>query len=53
MLDHIYNKKNCSITKQLLTNCAKKSNNLDECNILKFILNKYCRKDRSMIPSSK
>lgn len=52
-MEYIYDKKNCSITKQLLTNCAKKSNNLDECNILKLILNKYCRKDRSLIHSTK
>lgn len=53
MSDSLYNKKNCRITKDLLLNCAKKSNKLDECTLLKFIMNKYCIKEKVIYKSSK
>ena len=39
-----YNKNSCKITKDLLLNCVKKSNKLDECVLLKSIYNRYCKK---------
>jgi hypothetical protein len=39
------NKIQCKITKDLLINCAIKSHNLNECNVLKLIINKFCKEN--------
>ena len=39
----------CKITQDLLINCVLKSNNLNECNVLKLIINKYCKKNSDTI----
>lgn len=44
MENNFYNKNSCKITKDLLLNCVKKSNKLDECVLLKSIYNRYCKK---------
>ena len=44
MDNNSYNKNSCKITKDLLLNCVKKSNKLDECVLLKSIYNRYCKK---------
>lgn len=36
--------KNCNINHDLLLNCVIKSNDLNECHILKIIYNKFCYK---------
>lgn len=40
----IFDKKNCNINHDLLLNCVIKSNDLNECHILKIIYNKFCYK---------
>ena len=44
MDNNSYNKNSCKITKDLLLNCVKKSNKLDEYLLLKSIYNRYCKK---------
>lgn len=53
MYDNIFKKNNCKITKDLLLNCAKKSNKLDECLLLKSLYNKYCKSKLIINKSSK
>jgi hypothetical protein len=53
MSKHLYSTKNCNITKDLLFNCVEKSKQLDECALLKYIVNKYCLKENTIHKSFK
>jgi hypothetical protein len=53
MPEQLYTNINCNITKDLLFNCVEKSNQLDECILLKYFINKYCLKENIIQKSFK
>ena len=44
---------NCKITKSLLYNCVKKCKHLEECYILKKLINNFCHKELKVKASEK
>ena len=46
MNNKIINDKKCNINHDLLLNCVIKSQDLNECHILKIIYNKFCYKKK-------
>ena len=46
MNNKIINKKKCNINHDLLLNCVIKSQDLNECHILKIIYNEFCYKNK-------